>query len=109
MNYPSHLEEIDKDIKLGVKWPSRKDAEPSGVWYAYSFAYDAVEQKDKSRWVSTKIKYEDERKANRNRALRLLLPAFGRDKNPLMTKGYSQCLENHFSSYLLPLEYFLSR
>ncbi len=53
MNYPSHIETVDKDIKLGVKWSSRKDAEPSGVWYAYSFAHDTVEQKDE-RQIETK-------------------------------------------------------
>jgi hypothetical protein len=45
MNYPSHIKAVDKDIKPGVKGSSRKDAEPSGVWHAYSFAHDAVEQK----------------------------------------------------------------
>lgn len=65
MSYPTNIEEVDKGIKLGVK--------PNGMWYAYIYAYDPLQKKDKSRWVSTKIKYEDGRKANRNKARRVAL------------------------------------
>ena len=49
MNYPIHIETVDKDIKLGVKWSSRKDAEPSGVWYAIVLHMMLLSKKTKGK------------------------------------------------------------
>lgn len=73
MSRYTHQEEVDKGIKIGVKWSAKKDAEPSGVWYCYIYAYDPSQQKDFSDWRSTRIKYEDGRKPNKNQARRFAL------------------------------------
>jgi hypothetical protein len=64
---------VDSGIKLGVKWSEKKDAEPVGTWYCYVYAYDPSKQKDLSDWRSTRIKYEDGRKANERKARRFAI------------------------------------
>ena len=89
MSRYTHQEEVDKGIKLGVKWSAKKDAEPSGVWYCYIYAYDPARKKDLSDWCSTRVKYEDGRKANKNKARRFAIerakeigPRIGKTENP---------------------------
>jgi hypothetical protein len=73
MSRYTHQKEVDKGIKLGVKWSSKKDAEPTGVWYCYIYAYDPSQKKDMSDWRSTRVKYEDGRKANERKARRFAI------------------------------------
>lgn len=61
----THEETIDRGLKIGVH--------KNGVWYARIYAYDPTTGKDPTQYKSTKIKYEDGRTANKNKARRIAL------------------------------------
>lgn len=61
----THEETIDQGLKIGVH--------KNGVWYARIYAYDPTTGKDPTQYKSTKIKYEDGRTANKNKARRIAL------------------------------------
>jgi len=56
---------IDQGLKIGVH--------KNGVWYARIYAYDPTTGKDPTQYKSTKIKYEDGRTTNKNKARRIAL------------------------------------
>jgi len=57
-------------VLLGLQ---KKTLSPLGVWYWYIYAYDPSQEKDLSDWRSTKIKFENGRKANENNARRFVI------------------------------------
>ena len=77
----SHQEEIDKGTVIAVH--------PNGRWWCKVYAYDPLTKKDRSEWKSTKIKYEDGRRVNKNSARKFALalaaeiaPRIGKTENP---------------------------
>jgi hypothetical protein len=57
-------------VLLGLQ---KKTLSPLGVWYCCIYAYDPSQEKDLSDWRSTKIEFENGRKANKNKARRFAI------------------------------------
>lgn len=85
----SRQEEIYKGVFIAVH--------PNGRWWCKVYAYDPIQKKDLSEWKSTRIQYEDGRKANKDKARRFALqladqiaPRIGKSENPFRTITVSE-------------------
>lgn len=81
----TNVETIDKGLKLGVH-------HANNIWYARIYVYDPITGKESTQYKSTKIKYENGRKANINEARRIALEIakdvqarIGQTDNPFKT------------------------